>query len=113
MQIERSKFNEMIVKDVMSGNFPAYHNSKNGIDCWSLYKGLKGPYNHNQTDPRVTIVLHRPHSSTYRTLSCDYREVAEYITNHEYNFESFIQSDNKLADYLSSDDGKWGRQDEF
>lgn len=108
MQTKRNNMNEIIVKDLMNNKFPAYHNNKNGIDCWSLYKGLKSIYSHNETDPRVTLVLHRPHSSTYVTLSGDYKEVAEYITNHEYNFESFIEQDKKLGDYLTSNQGKWG-----
>ena len=108
MQTKRNNMNEIIVKDLMNNKFSAYHNNKNGIDCWSLYKGLKSIYSHDETDPRVTLVLHRPHSSTYITLSCDYKEVAEYITNHEYNFESIKEQDKKLGDYLQSEEGRWG-----
>ena len=108
MNIRRTNFNEIIANDIMNGSTPSYSNSKNGQKCWSLFKGRKGIYDHDTTDPRVTLILHRPHKSTYITLSCDYKEVAEYITNHEQNFEKFIEQDTKLGEYLQSEEGKWG-----
>ena len=108
MQIKRNQFNEHIVKQVMNETYPGYHNTKNGNKCWSLYKGAKSIYSHDKTDPRVTLVLHRPKQSTYVTLSCDYIEVAEYITNHEYNFDKFVELDNQLDEYLTSEEGRWG-----
>lgn len=114
MHIKRNKFNELIVKDIMAGKMPSYHNSKNGNKCWSLHKGNKQMYGEHDLDaPCVTLILHRPHSSTQITLECDYIEVAEYITNHEMSFDSFVKQDESLAKYLSSDEGAWGRQDSF
>ena len=114
MHIKRNKFNELIVQNVMNGTYPGYHKSIMSNKCWSLYKGNKRMYGeHDLNDPRVTLVLHRPHSSTQILLECDYVEVAEYITNHEMNFDEYVKQDERLAKYLTSDEGAWGRQDSF
>lgn len=114
MHIKRNKFNEQIVKDVMAGKYPSYSNTKNGNKCWTLYKGNKRMYGeHDLNDPRITLELHRPHSSTQILLECDYVEVAEYITNHEMNFFEYVKQDERLAEYLTSPEGAWGRQDSF
>ena len=113
MRVKRNKFNEHIVQKIINGEYPGYTNSKNGHKCWALYPGRKSIYSHDKTAPGVTLILSRPHSSTYISLSCGYQEVAEYITNHEMNFFDYIEQDKKLGEYLRSEEGKWGRQDSF
>jgi hypothetical protein len=114
MRIKRNLMNQMIAEDVMSGVWPAYHNSKNGNKCWSLYRGSKGLYSEaNTNSPKNTLVLHNGSQSSYVSLSCDSVEMAEYITNHEMNFTKTLKRDKARSEYLASEEGKWGRQDSF
>ena len=107
MQIKRNKFNELVVKDVMRGHFPAYHNSKNGKKCWSLYKGYKTYIHHDKDELGVTMQLHRLDSSTlvYFDTFMEPSEIAEYITNHEMNFDKQCRFDEERMQYCS--DNPW------
>ena len=54
------------------------------------------------------MVLHRPHQSTYvHTANLD--EVVSTLSNHEEMFSKFVAIDEATGDYLSSDEGAWGR----
>jgi len=109
MQIKRNKFNEHICKQVANGEYPGYHNSKNGNKCWSLYKGYKTLLSHDKDEPGVTMELHRPNSSTlvYFDPWVDTNEIAEYITNHEYKFFDYVEQDKATAKYCS--ENAWTR----
>ena len=112
MQTTRTNFNTIIAKDVMSGKYPSYVNSKNGKPCWSLYRGKKAMYDvQDTTSPLNTLILHSPHKSTYLFLSGDAREIAEYITNHEMNFSKTLEDDNRRAQFIANN--QWARQDEI
>jgi len=114
MKVKRNLMVHAIVIDVMSGVCPVYHNSKNGVICWSLYRGSKGLYSEaNTNSPKNTLVLHSGSQSSYVSLSCDSVEMAEYITNHEMNFTKTLKRDKARSEYLASEEGKWGRQDSF
>ena len=67
----------------------------------------------NTNSPKNTLVLHSGSQSSYIALSCDSVEMAEYITNHEMNFTKTLKRDKARGEYLSSKEGKWGRQDSF
>lgn len=102
MKIKRNKFNELIVKVVMQGKYPAYHNSKNGNKCWSLYKGRKTYISHDIEDYGVTMQLHRLDSSTLVYFdTAEASEIAEYITNHEMNFDKQCRFDEERIQYCS------------
>lgn len=55
-----------------------------------------------------TVVLHRPHSSTWIHLQ-DEDEAMDLIENHCENYDRFVEEDESLGNYLSSEEGKWGR----
>lgn len=61
---------------------------------------------------KYTIILKRPHSSTYIHLE-DEGEAWDTINNHLDNYDSYVIQDERLAQYLTSEEGKWGRQDSF
>jgi hypothetical protein len=112
MTIHKSIFNQIIAQDVMSGKYPAYINSKNSKPCWSLYRGKKAMFSpQDLKNPVNTLILHSPHKSTYLFLSCDAREIAEYITNHEMNFAKTLEDDNRRAEFIANNE--WARQDEL
>lgn len=117
MRITRTKFLSIVVQDVDRGVRPGYRYSTNSLvegdsemrDVWSLYRGNKGFYGFHDTEAGgVTMVLHRPHQSTYvHTANLD--EVVSTLSNHEEMFSKFVAIDEATGDYLSSDEGAWGR----
>ena len=110
MKIHKLMFNQIVAQDVMSGKYPSYVNSKNSKPCWSLYRGKKAMYAiQDTTSPINTLILHSPHKSTYLFLSCDAREIAEYITNHEMNFAKTIANDARRAEYIETNE--WTKND--
>jgi len=114
MKVKRNLMIHAIAIDVMSGVCPVYHNSKNGVLCWSLYRGSKGLYSEANTNSlKNTLVLHSGSKSSYIALSCDSVEMAEHINNHEQNFAKTLKRDKARSEYLASEEGKWGRQDSF
>ena len=55
-----------------------------------------------------TIILRRPHSSTYIHLESE-DEAWDTINNHCDNYNKFVKQDESLGKYLSSNEGSWGR----
>ena len=112
MQTTRTNFNTIIAKDVMAGRISKYSNTKNGVACWTLLRGKKALYAiQDLENPVNTLILHSPHKSTYLFLSCDAREIAEYITNHEQSFSKTLEDDNRRAEFIANNE--WARQDEL
>ena len=112
MQTTRSNFNTAIASDVINGKILKYTNTKNSVACWSLYRGKKALYsNQDINNPCNTLILHSPHKSTYLFLSCDAKEISDYITNHEVNFAKILEDDERRADYIANN--VWARQDEL
>ena len=110
MTIHKSIFNQIIAQDVMAGKYPSYVNSKNSKPCWSLYRGKKAMYSpQDLKNPVNTLILHSPHKSTYLFLSCDAREIAEYITNHEQSFAKTLANDARRAEYIETNG--WTKND--
>ena len=73
----------------------------------ALYSDVKrGPFE------GYTIVLKRPHSSTMINLK-DQDEAWDTINNHIEKYEEYVIQDESLANYLTSKEGAWGRQDSF
>lgn len=104
MKIKRNKFNEIIVQNVMDGVYPAYHNSKNGRECFSVYQGHKTYFKQDTDAPGVTIELKRPFQNTRVYLTCSVEEIAEYIANHEMNFEKYCDLDERIGEYCSENE---------
>ena len=105
----------MIVRDVERG-LSGYQYETNKLTrdgemrkVWSVYRGRKGMYNyHDKEAGGVTMVLHRPDSSTmYHTANLD--GVVEDIISHENSFQKLVDLDEAKGKYLSSDKGAWGR----
>ena len=59
-----------------------------------------------------TVVLKSPHQSTYVNFK-DINEAWDTINNHCENYDKIVAIDELRGAYLSSDQGKWGRQDSF
>ena len=90
---------------------PSISKSVGNKKVWTAYKGKYSPYalpNQDVSSPGYTIIMHRPFQSTSVFL-LDIDEAIDTLDNHEENFEEYCEIDKKIGEYLSSDEGKWGR----
>ena len=88
MKIDRAKFNEIIVADVMRGGMNTYKKFHNGDLQWTLHKGNKWLYKEWDKDaPCVTLEMNNITSTTILNNQICVEDVADYITNHELNFD--------------------------
>ncbi len=105
----RFDFIHYAVYAVDRGETPGYTHISEERKVWSIYQGRKsvlGPQDREAGG--ITMVLHRPNNSTFVHMS-DLDEVRMTLLNHEDHFEVYCQNDKALGDYLSSDEGAWGR----
>lgn len=81
---------------------------------FEFYNGRKGLYSETKRGKFVgyTVVLKSPHQSTYVHFK-DINEAWDTINNHCENYDKIVAVDKLRGAYLSSNKGKWGRQDSF
>ena len=81
---------------------------------FEFINGDKRMYKDVERGPFVgyTIILKRPHSSTMINLK-DQDEAWDTINSHIEKYEDYVKQDESLANYLTSEEGKWGRQDGY
>jgi hypothetical protein len=56
------------------------------------------------------VILKRPHKTTHYVHD-SYEQAVETILHHCSMYDTYVKQDNALGEYLSSDDGAWGRND--
>ena len=103
---------EMIVRDVMAGNYPSYAKSINGEKAWTLYNGYKRMYSHEESKFAVSFYLHNSGSlgeTTIVTGQSNVQEIADTLLNHEARVLETKELRDATGKYLSSDEGAWGR----
>ena len=66
-------------------------------------------FNRKISDKGHSIVLKRPRSTSYQIYD-SYQEAVHAINDHCKDYEKLVSIDNELGKYLSSNDGKWGRE---
>ena len=81
---------------------------------FKFYNGRKYLYSEVERGKFVgyTVVLKSPHQDTYINLK-NLNEAWDTINNHCEKYDKIVAMDKLRSDYLSSDEGKWGRQDSF
>ncbi len=81
---------------------------------FEFYNGRKGLYSETERGEFVgyTVVLKSPHQSTYINLK-NLDEAWDTINHHCENYDKIVAVDELRGAYLSSEQGKWGRQDSF
>ena len=97
--------------DLLDKCSPSVSKSIGSKKVWTAFKGRQQFYGtHDVTSPGYTIHLHRPFSTT-EVFLLDKEEIIDTLDNHEQNFGKYCEIDEKIGQYLSSEKGKWGRQD--
>lgn len=81
---------------------------------FEFYNGRKYLYSEVERGKFIgyTVVLKSPHQSSY-VIFKDINEAWDTINNHCENYAKTVAVDNLRADFLTSEKGKWGRQDSF
>jgi hypothetical protein len=81
---------------------------------FEFYKGRKHMYSKVERGEFVgyTVILKTPHQSSYVNFN-NYNEAWNTIINHCANYDKIAAVDNIRANYFTSDEGKWARQDSF
>ena len=81
---------------------------------FEFYNGRKGLYSEVERGKFIgyTVALKSPHQSSYVHFK-DINEAWDTINNHCENYDKIVAVDELRGAYLSSNKGKWGRQDSF
>ena len=83
------------------------------IDTQGRYELRSGTWNRFQekiSDDGHSVILKRPHKTTHYVHD-SYEQAVETILHHCSMYDTYVKQDNALGEYLSSDDGAWGRND--
>tara|TARA_B110000285_G_C15012309_1_gene557126 strand:+ start:848 stop:1117 length:270 start_codon:yes stop_codon:yes gene_type:complete len=75
---------------------------------YELRCGSWSMLNRKISDKGHSIVLKRPHSTSYQIYD-SYQKAVQAIRDHCEDYEKLVSIDNELGKYLSSNDGKWGK----
>lgn len=101
MNVKRNKFLEIVVADVMRGGYNTYKKYSNGDWQWSLHKGNKTMYSWDKDVPCVTIEFNNVNMTTIVNNQTSVIDVAEYLFNHELNFNKKKDLAQKVGEYCN------------
>ncbi len=85
-------------------NYDIYDERYTFIDGHKPFYGdvKRGPFE------GYTVILKQPSKSTHIHFE-NYYEAMDTIENHCDNYDKLVKMDNATAEYLSSEEGAWGR----
>ncbi len=108
MEAKRNKVNEYIIRCFLNGDWPGYSSSHNGVKYFVLeINSLYGGH-----------ILKLKTDMGWRILTLTDNEecitnAANLIQETLIDLPKIIKRGDDLAKYLTSEEGKWGRQDSF
>ena len=101
---------ELIVKQVLDGTLENYVYELDGKKVYSLHKGNKYMLGRHDKDvPCLTIILQNPMGETWVNNQQCIDSIVDTIESATLNFDSMIEQKHRIAAYLTSEKGKWGR----
>ena len=108
----RDKLLRFHCEQVEKGNYPEYKYELDGQWIYTIYQGCWSPYRWTKDSGGVTMkYINAMGSTTVHTANLD--GVVETLMDVADNIDYINEQSKSIGDYLTSDKGKWGRQDSF
>ena len=101
IELTTQQLAEYIVDQVDNGRYKNYKREFNGQYLYTIYKGQKQMYSHDETMPGVTVYFKAHYGPEVTIVYCDnLKRAYEIVEYQENNRQSIKDAQQKLSKYI-------------